>query len=144
MANVIYRGPVSCEPLTINKQVKTGLLPGVAVVIAAGLFESAAAGGKGRLMVLGNMAFAGQAVDAPYSANDTGAAFRLEPEQEYQVLSPAGKTLVHGDPLTTDSNGKWIKATAGKIIRAWYDGKGETTSGDTLIDVVIASPEVQA
>lgn len=137
MANVIYRGPVSREPETINLPVAGAYTPGVFVTSDGDEF-TVADGVAGRLLLLSNRRFYDQGPDAAYESGDTGVAYRLETEQEYTAQFAAG-TYAKGDALTVNATGQMVAATAGDIVVAFYDGAGAELSAGDRDDIVIAS-----
>ncbi|MFQ9622101.1 MAG: hypothetical protein ACLR17_07535 [Enterobacteriaceae bacterium] len=98
MPNVIYRGPVEREPETINLPVAAASNPGIAVKVSSGKL-AVATDTTGRWLILGNRRFIGQAITTAYAANETGVAYRVEGEQEYNVRLAAAAYSV-GQELT--------------------------------------------
>lgn len=135
-ANVIYRGPVEREPETINLPVAFAGLPGI-FVKSDGAQLTQAADGEGRLFLLGNRRFYSQGPDEVYEANDTGVAYRLEPEQEYTARFAAG-TYANGDPLTVNASGQMAAAGVDTVLVAYYDGEGATLEAGDRDDIVVA------
>lgn len=138
MANVIYRGPVEREPETINLPVSSALNPGIAVIISAGKLTSTGTP-VGRWFILGNRRFIGQAITTAYAANETGVAYRVEGEQEYNVRLAAATYSV-GQELTIGTGGVFKAAANGNQVVATFDEKaGRTLSAEGFADVVILS-----
>lgn len=138
VANVIYRGPVEREPETINLPVASALNPGVAVVISAGKLTTTGAP-TGRWLILGNRRFIGQAITTAYAANETGVAYRVEGEQEYNVRLAAAAYTV-GQELTVGAGGVFKAAATGNQVVATFDEKaGRTLAAEGFADVVILS-----
>ncbi|WP_414455698.1 hypothetical protein [Enterobacter quasiroggenkampii] len=138
VANVIYRGPVEREPETINLPVASALNPGVAVKVASGKL-AAAADTTGRWLILGNRRFIGQAITTAYAANETGVAYRVEGEQEYNVRLAAAAYTV-GQELTIGTGGVFKAAATGNQVVATFDEKaGRTLAAEGFADVVILS-----
>ncbi|WP_320703906.1 hypothetical protein [Enterobacter asburiae] len=143
MANVIYRGPAEREPETINLPVAAAINPGVAVKVASfagGIGKLAAADDTtGRWLILGNRRFIGQAITTAYAANETGVAYRVEGEQEYNVRLAAAAYTV-GQELTIGTGGVFKAATTGNRVVATFDEKaGRTLAAEGFADVVILS-----
>ena len=69
-ANVIYRGPVSREPETLNVPISVAALPGTVVVESDGSLAKAGSG-QGRLLLLSNRRFYGQGVGEAYLLDAT-------------------------------------------------------------------------
>ncbi len=144
MANVIYRGPVTREPQTVNLPVAGAYLPGTIVtsdgstLTEAAAAEASLAGTAGtRYFVLSNRRFYSQGPDDAYVADETGVAYRTEGDQEYQARFAAG-TYAKGDALTV-TTGQLAAAAAGDIVIAFYDGKGATLAAGDRDDIVIAT-----
>jgi hypothetical protein len=136
MANVIFRGPVSREPETINLPVAGAYLPGT-FVTSDGEELTQATVGSGRLLLLGNRRFYDQGPLGAYEAEETAVAYRLEPEHEYQAAMAAG-TYAFGAPLTVGAAGRLTAATAETVVVAYFDQAGGTLTAGALADVVIA------
>jgi hypothetical protein len=137
MANVIYRGPVSREPETINLPVAGAYKPGL-FVTSDGSELTQATTGTGRLLLLGNLRAIGQGPDEAYVSGETGVAYRIEGEQEYTAQFTAG-TYNHGARLTVDSNSRMAAATTGAVVVAFYDGPTATFVNGDRGDIVIAT-----
>lgn len=140
-AHVIYRGPVEREPETINLPVAGAYLPGVLVTSDLSEF-TLAANSLGRVLLLSNRRMYTQTDVDAYEADETGIAYRLEPEQEYRAILAAA-AYVHGAPLTWNGTA-FAAATAGTKVLAYYDGPGETLAAAGLADIVIANAHIQA
>ncbi|MFP2504631.1 hypothetical protein M975_1887 [Buttiauxella brennerae ATCC 51605] len=138
VANVIYRGPVEREPETINLPVTAASTPGIAVKIASGKL-AASTDATGRWLILGNRRFSGQTIDTAYAANETGVAYRVEGEQEYNVRLAAAAYTV-GQEITIGAGGVFKAAATGNQVIATFDEKaGRTLAAEGFGDVVILS-----
>lgn len=137
MANVIYRGPVTREPVTINLPVVGAYLPGT-FVTSDGAELTQAADAEGRVFLLSNRRFYDQGPDDAYVADETGVAYRIEPEQEYQARFAAG-TYAKGDALTVNASGQVAAAGLDAVVVAYYDGEGATLTAGDRDDIVIAT-----
>lgn len=135
-SHVIYRGPVEREPETINLKVAAALKPGVAVTITGGKL-AALANAKGRVLILSNRRFYGQAIDTAYEADETAVAYRVEGEQEYNVQLKAA-AYKYGDPLTIGAGGVFEAAGANLVV-AFFDEKDRTVAAGEYGDIVINS-----
>lgn len=142
VANVIYRGPIEREPETINLPVAGAYLPGIFVKASATQLTQATAG-TGRNMLLSNRRFYDQDLNTAYASGDTGVAYRLQPDDEFQAQFAAG-TYAKGDELTIDANGRLAAAAATNVVVAFYDGAGATLTAGDLDDIVIANSYVKA
>lgn len=142
MSNVIYRGPVEREPETICLPVAGAYLPGTFVLSDAAKFDQAA-GSFGRLLLLSNRRMYTQTNVDAYEADETGIAYRVEVEQEFEAVLVAA-AYAHGAPLTVVAGGVLSAAVAGTKVVAYYDGVGETLAANGLADVVIANSYIQA
>jgi hypothetical protein len=144
MANRVYRGPVTEEPATVTGLVDGALLPATIVKFdGTDLSQAAATDDEARLLVLNNNDYNGQDILTAYSDNDTGAAYRIKPEQEFQVAMAAG-TYAFGDALTVAASGRLAVAASGDAIIAYFDQAGGTLNAGDLADVVIANRLVKA
>jgi len=141
MANVIYRGPVEREPETINLPVSATLSPGIFVKKNAGQLE-AAGGSAGRLMVLSNRRFYETDITTAYTADETAIAYRVEPEQEYQMLAATGNYSDQAE-LSCSADGKLKAAVAGEVVLAFVDG-AKNLAAEGFLDVVISNGYVKA
>lgn len=141
MANVIYRGPVEREPETINLPVSATLSPGVFVKKNAGQLE-AAGGSTGRLMVLSNRRFMETDITTAYAVDETAIAYRVEPEQEYQMLAATGNYADQVE-LSCSADGKLKVAVTGEVVLAFVDG-AKNLAAEGFLDVVISNGYVKA
>lgn len=142
MANSVYRGPVDVQPHTVTGLVDGALLPATFVTFdGTDLSQATAAGG--RLFVLGMRDFYTQTILDAYADNETGLAYRIKPEDEFQVAMAAG-TYTYGQELTVAASGRLAAATSGDIVVAFYDQAGATLTAGQLADVVIANSYVKA
>jgi hypothetical protein len=142
VANVIYRGPAEREPETINLPVAAVLLPGVAVKRSGDTFVAATAA-TGRNFLLGNRRQYGQDISTAYAANETGEAYRLEPEQEYQA-ELAAAAYTRGQELTIGAGGVWVAAATTNVVLGFFDEADRTLSAAGKADIVIANAYVKA
>lgn len=138
MANRIYRGPVTRQPLTHSDRTVAGAYkPGVFGTLTASVFTVSATA-EANLYLLANRDFYNQDTVTAYASGDTGVAYRIEPGQEYQAICVAGDYDL-GDPLTITTGGKLTLAASDDIVVAFYDQADATLAGDALADVVIAN-----
>lgn len=143
MSNVIYRGPIEREPLTVNLPVDGALLPGSFVKESAtSEFEQATAG-TGRLFLLSNRRFVEQGPADAYADGETGVAFRLRPDDEFQARMAAA-TYAKGAALTVAASGRLAAAGTGDVVVAFFDQAGGAVLAGVLADVVIANSYVSA
>lgn len=142
MANSVYRGPVDRQPHTITGLVNGALLP-ASFVTFDGTDLSQATSGVGRLFVLTNRDFYTQSITDAYADNETGLAYRLEPEAEFQAVFAAG-TYTYGQELTVNASGQLAAAASTNRVVAFFDQAGATLSAGDLADVVIANSYVKA
>ncbi|MEP8692966.1 hypothetical protein [Enterobacter roggenkampii] len=86
-----------------------------------------------------NRRFTGQAITTAYAANETGVAYRVEGEQEYNVRLAAAAYTV-GQELTIGTGGVFKAAATGNQVVATFDEKaGRTLAAEGFADVVILS-----
>lgn len=142
MANTVYRGPIDQQPHTITALVDGALLPASFVTYDGTDFAQATAAG-GRLFVLMNRDFYTQTILDAYEDNETGVAYRIKPEDEFQSVMAAG-TYTYGQELTVGASGRLTAAASTDIVVAFYDQAGAALSAGNLADVVIANSYVKA
>lgn len=142
MANVVYRGSIQKQPETLTGLVSGALLPASFVTYNGTTFAQATAAG-GRLFVLERRDFYTQTNLDAYVSGETGMAYRLEPEQEYQTVMAAG-TYTFGQELTVGASGRLVAAATTDIVVAFFDQAGATLIAGDLADVVIANSYVKA
>ncbi len=107
---------------------------------AFGCFLAGLAGESSELQPAGgNRRFIGQAITTAYAANETGVAYRVEGEQEYNVRLAAAAYTV-GQELTIGTGGVFKAAATGNQVVATFDEKaGRTLAAEGFADVVILS-----
>lgn len=138
MSNVIYRGPQTRQPKTVNLPVTGALLPGTMVeATATNLAQITTALAKMPL-VLGAVDFKDQTVTDAYTSGDTGVAFIPMPGDVYQC-AVAAATYAKGAPLTIAASGRLAAASAGTVVVAFFDGVPGAKSAGALVDVVWAN-----
>lgn len=142
MANTIYRGPTADQSKTITAPVAGAYLPGSFVTYDGTEFTQAAAP-AGRLMLLTNREFYTQTVTDAYAADETGMAYRLEPEDEYQAVFAAG-SYTYGQELTVNASGQLAAAASTNLVVGFFDGAGATLTANQLGDFVVANYYVKA
>ena len=144
MANVIFRGPVRSQPRTLNLPVTGAYLPGILVTASASALTMATAADNGKkLLVLSNAEFTGQAIDAAYTAGDTGVGYEPQPGETYQVKLAAASYAL-GDPLAIGADGYLTAAASGGVVFARFDGTPGAFAAGDLADVEIANSYVMA
>jgi hypothetical protein len=138
MANVIFRGPITTQPRTVNKPVAGAYLPGTFVEETATTLAQITTALAKRPLLMMNMEFKDQDVATAYTSGDTGIALELEPGMIVQARVAAA-TYAKGAPLTIAANGRLAAATAGTVVVAFFeDTPGAKSAGD-LVDVIIAN-----
>jgi len=136
--NVIYRGPITTQPRTVNKPVAGAYLPGTFVEeTATELVQITTALAK-RPLLLMNMDFKDQDVATAYADEDTGIALELEPGMVVQARVAAA-TYAKGAPLTVAASGRLAAATAATVVVAFFDDTPGAKSAGDLVDVIIAN-----
>jgi len=144
MSNVIYRGPVSAQPQTINLPVAGAYLPGIMVTASAtALTVATAADNEGALYVLGNADFLGQDLATAYTSGDTGVAYEIKSNEVYQARLAAA-TYAKDALLTIGASGYLAAATTGDVVYARFDGTPGAITAGALADVKIANSFVKA
>ena len=143
MANSVYRGPVCDQPMTLTALVNGALLPATFVTYDGTDFNQATAAAGNRLFILNNLDFYTQTITDAYASGDTGVAYRLTPEQEYQSTMAAA-TYTRDQELTVNGSGQLAAATSGDLVVAFFDQEGATLSAGDLADIVIANSYIKA
>lgn len=141
MSNVIYRGPVEREPETISAALSQASKPGVFVKKTAGKFI-ASTDSKGRLFVLSNDRYLETDITTEIPADQTVNAYRIEPEQEYQMLAVTGNYSDQAE-LSCSADGKLKAAAAGETVLAFVDG-AKNLASEGYLDIVTANTYVKA
>lgn len=141
--NVIHRGPVGRQALTINKEVAGAYLPGTFVEDTGTALSQITTALAKRPLILSNAEFLGQDVATAYTSGDTGVAYELEPGQVYQARVAAA-TYAKGAPLTVAASGRLAAATAGTRVVAYFDDTPGAKSAGDLCDVIIADSYIAA
>jgi len=145
MANNIFRGAIADNPQTVSLPVAGAYTPGSFVTASATALTQATAG-TGRLFLLSNRDFYSQDNATAYAPGDTGIAYRLRPDQEYQA-QVAAATYTYGQELTVGASGRLVAAATGNVVVAFFDDKakaGAAQTAGTLCDIVIANAYVKA
>ena len=143
--NRIFRGSIDEQPKTISKPVSGALLPGTFVTIGASALAQATAPG-GRVGILGCRDFYNQDALTAYTSGETGIAYRVEPELEFQAAVAAG-TYTFGQELTIGASGRLTAAASTNVVVAFFDDAskaGVAQSAGALCDVVIANSYTKA
>ena len=138
--NRIFRGSIDEQPKTVSKPVTGELLPATFVTIGASALAQATAP-AGRLGILAYRDFYNQDHVAPYPSGNTGIAYRVEPELEFQV-AVAADTYTFGQELTVGASGRLTAAAPGDVVVAFFDEAskaGIAQYAGALCDVVIAN-----
>jgi hypothetical protein len=129
--------------MTITAVVTGALLPATFVTYDGTNFAQATAGAGNRLFMLNNLDFYTQTILDAYTTGETGVAYRLTPEQEYQSTM-AADTYTHGQELTVNASGQLAAAASTNLVVAFFDQAGTTLLAGDLADVVIANSYIKA
>lgn len=143
MANVIYRGPITEQPQTVNKPVAGAYLPGTWVEETATTLAQITTATAKRPMVLTNNWMKDQDHLTAYTSGDTGIAYLAEPGQTYQIAM-ANATYTYGQELTIAASGRCAAAGSGNIVIGWFRGTAGAVTAGALVDVEIANAYVKA
>lgn len=136
--NVIFRGPITHQPRTINKPVSTALLPGTFVEETATQLVALTTAVAKRPLLLMNLDFKDQDVATAYTAGDTGLGLELQPGLIVQARMAAA-AYTKNQPLTIGASGRLQAATAASIVVAFFDDTPATLAAGALADVIIAN-----
>lgn len=119
MANVIWRGPVHlAQPDSRTAKTGASILPGLAVVLTAGVFQLAATS-KTDFFIMHNRAYIGETIDTAVPSGETGEAFKPVPQYEFNVRMAAA-TYTPGQILSVAS-GQFKAAVTGEVAVAAFD-----------------------
>lgn len=141
--NVIFRGPLDRNPVTRNQPVTGALLPGTWVQDSGTAFTQLTTAADVFPLILSNVAFKDQDINAAYTTGDTGVAYEVLPGDVVNSRMAAA-TYAKGDPLTIAAAGRLAAASSGDPIVAFYDGPaGAVTAGD-FADVIVANSSAKA
>ncbi len=143
--NRIFRGSTAEQPKSVSKPVTGALLPGTFVTIGATAFAQATAP-AGRVGILAHRDFYNQDATTAYISGETGIAYRVEPELEFQVAVAAG-TYTFGQELTIAASGRLAAAASTNVVVAFFDDAskaGVAQSAGALCDIVIANSYTKA
>lgn len=133
--NKIYAGPVEFLLPQVQEAVKTTTtLPGTAVKFSGANFVAAGASDNAKVFLAQENYLMLMGVDDAWAANTRVIGMELLPDRFYNVRVPTGQNIAKGDPLTTDANGKFVKAATGNRIIFFAEEAYNNTSGaDQLI-----------
>lgn len=119
MANVIWRGPVHlAQPDSRTAKTGASILPGLAVVLTAGVFQLAATS-KTDFFIMHNRAYIGETIDTAVPSGETGEAFKPVPQYEFNVRMAAA-TYTPGQALSVVA-GQFKAAVTGEVAVAAFD-----------------------
>lgn len=119
MANVIWRGPVHlAQPDSRTAKTGASILPGLAVVLTAGVFQLAATS-KTDFFIMHNRAYIGETIDTAVPSGETGEAFKPVPQYEFNVRMAAA-TYTPGQVLSVVA-GQFKAAVTGEVAVAAFD-----------------------
>lgn len=142
MANNIFRGQACDEPKTKTGLVAGAYLPGTFVRLASGALTQAA-NAQGRLLLLTNRDYYTQGATDAFVSGETGAAYRLNKELEFQAVAAVGN-YADGAELTVNASGQVAAAASTDIVIGFVDGAVNVTGSPALIDIVISDRYVKA
>lgn len=120
LANRVFRGPHDREPQTVSRAVNGALLPCTFVSLAGAGAMAQATAPAAMLAVLGNREFYDQDLDQAYVSGETGIAYRIRPDDDYQIAMAAG-TYTVGQELTVAASGRLAAAATGNVVVAFYN-----------------------
>lgn len=130
--NVIYLGPITNEPQTVDRVCTGALVVGSLAYSNAGVMTVAAAAQDGlELFIVNNRREIGQDVATAYTSGDMINAYKPVPGQKYQVRVAAA-TFAVGEKLTVGASGRLTNVLAtGDIVQAYFaDTAGAYSAGD--------------
>tara|TARA_R110002126_G_scaffold159706_2_gene307125 strand:- start:296 stop:736 length:441 start_codon:yes stop_codon:yes gene_type:complete len=140
----VYRGQIDDQPKTVTGVTAGAYQPATMVTfngttLTAATAVAATPATGARLFILDNLGFLGGDIDTAIASGDTAQAYRIQPEQEYQV-EMAAATYTYGQKLSVGAGGRLEAAATGDLVVAYLDQAGATLSAGDLADVVIAAP----
>lgn len=140
--NKIYRGRADMQPHTVHALVDGALKPGTVCVYDGTDMAAAGADAEGRLYILNNLPHSDQSVTDAYADNDSCAAYRLRPDDEFCAIAAAA-SYTQDQELTTNASGQLVAAASGNIVVAFAD-EAVTLGAAGLLDVVIANSYIKS
>lgn len=144
MANLIFRGPVTKEPVTINLPTAAAdYLPGTFVTSDGSELTLATTAEDQEVYLLSNRRFMEQDLDTVYANGDTAIAYVIEAGYQMQARLAAA-TYTAGQPLTVAALGRLAAAASGDPIVAYFDGTPGAFTAGALADVRIANSSAKA
>lgn len=137
--NVIYRGPITSEPETLNLPVAGAYNPGILVTEDGAEFTVATGADiEAELLVLSNRRLSGQDITTAYVADETGIAYLPQPGMVFQCRLAAA-TYAKGDLLTVGASGYLEAALTTERVLATFQDDPATLSAGDFADVRIAN-----
>jgi hypothetical protein len=136
--NMIFRGPVTHQPITVNKPVAGAYLPGTFVEETATTLAQITTALAKRPLLLMNQDYKDQDIATAYTSGDTGVALELVPGMVVQARVAAA-TYAKGDPMTIAASGRLAAAAAETPVVAFFDDVPGAKSAGDLCDVIIAN-----
>jgi hypothetical protein len=129
MANLIWRGPVHlAQPDSVTAKTGANILPGLAVVRTAGVFQLAATS-KADFFIMNNRAYIGKDIATVIpSSDETCEAFKPVAQYEFHVRFAAA-TYAPGAVLSI-VNGKFKAAVATEVAVAVFDEEASRDIAD--------------
>lgn len=133
--NKIFAGPVEYTLPQVQERIKdTETLPGTAVKLSGGKFVAAGAADAAKLFIVQDNYLLQKGTDDAWAAGDRIIGMEVLDELFFNVRVPTGQNIAEGDALTTDANGKFVKAGAGARIVMFAEESYNNTSGaDQLV-----------
>lgn len=143
MANTIYRGPSTRQPLTVNLPVAGAYVPGTFVSSDLSELTQITSAAGNDYLILSNVDFYTQTATDAYTSGDTAVAYKPEPQMEVQA-SMAAATYAYGDELTIAASGRLAAATSGDMVVAFFDQAGGAVTAGALADVRFCNTYIKA
>lgn len=133
--NKIFAGPVEYTLPQVREAIKdTATLPGTAVKYAGEKFVAAGASDNAKLFIVQDNYLMLMGVDDAWGANTRVIGMEILDERLFYVRVPTGQNIAKGDGLTTDADGKFVKAAAGnRIVLHAEESYNNTTGADQLV-----------
>lgn len=129
--NKIYAGPYTePTPQVVELPAAAALLAGSGVVISAGKFAVAGASNTSKVRVVQDNYLQMKGVDDAIPLNETAISMELLSGHLYYLRVPTATNIARDAPLTTDASGKFITATAGKLVVAHAEEAYNNTTGE--------------
>ncbi|MBZ3690996.1 hypothetical protein [Phyllobacterium calauticae] len=144
--NKIFAGPVTDNDPQVQEAIcATAIMPGTGLVWSGANFAQAGASAVGKLFIAQDNYLLMKGVDDTWDAGDRVIGMEFADDEFFNVRVPTATNVAKGAALTTNATGRFILATAGKMVFAFTEEAYNNTSGsDQLVRVRAAKGYISA